>query len=55
MAQVGDYGITEKEATWTAYGFDQEFIGSRIDFMVWDDLGEPEKAEDPSCARAAAE
>ena len=43
VAQVGDYGITEKEATWTAYGFDQEFIGSRIDFMVWDDLVNPRK------------
>ena len=43
VAQIGDYGITEKEATWTAYGFDQEFIGSRIDFMVWDDLVNPRK------------
>ena len=55
VAQIGDYGITEKEATWTAYGFDQEFIGSRIDFMVWDDLGQPQEAEDPSCTRAATE
>jgi len=43
VAQIGDYGIVEKEATWTAYGFDQEFIGSRIDFMVWDDLVNPRK------------
>jgi hypothetical protein len=43
VAQVGDYAIIEKEATCTAYGFDQEFIGNRVDFMVWDDLVNPRK------------
>jgi len=43
VEQFDEGSILEKEATWTAFGFDQEFIGSRIDFMVWDDLVNPRK------------
>ena len=35
--------ITEKEATWSAYGQDAGFIGGRFDFVVWDDLVDPKK------------
>ena len=44
VAQHAGLGsISEKEATWSAYGFDQGFIGGRFDFIVWDDLVDPKK------------
>jgi len=35
--------ISEKEATWSAYGMDTGFLGSRLDFVIWDDLVDPRK------------
>ena len=35
--------ITEKEPTWSAYGRDQEFLGGRYDFVIWDDLVVPKR------------
>lgn len=43
VAQLDNAPITEKEATWSAYGFDQGFIGGRFDFIAWDDLVDPKK------------
>lgn len=38
VEQQGGASLTEKEPTWTAVGRDQEFIGGRYDFCMWDDL-----------------
>lgn len=38
VEQFGGRAITSKEPTWTAVGRDQEFIGGRYDFCIWDDL-----------------
>jgi hypothetical protein len=38
VQQYDGASITSKEPTWTAVGRDQEFIGGRYDFCIWDDL-----------------
>jgi hypothetical protein len=38
VEQFDGSSITSKEPTWTAVGRDQEFIGGRYDFCMWDDL-----------------
>ena len=38
VEQFDGVSITSKEPTWTAVGRDQEFIGGRYDFCIWDDL-----------------
>lgn len=38
VQQYDGVSITSKEPTWTAVGRDQEFIGGRYDFCIWDDL-----------------
>lgn len=38
VAQIGETRISEKEATWTAFGEDTRFLGWRVNFIVWDDL-----------------
>jgi hypothetical protein len=38
VQQFDGASITSKEPTWTAVGRDQEFIGGRYDFCIWDDL-----------------
>lgn len=38
VQQFDGSAITSKEPTWTAVGRDQEFIGGRYDFCMWDDL-----------------
>ena len=38
VSQMDGASITNKEPTWTAVGRDQEFIGGRYDFCIWDDL-----------------
>ena len=38
VEQFDGASITSKEPTWTAVGRDQEFIGGRYDFCMWDDL-----------------
>lgn len=38
VAQLDDRPIDEKEPTWSAYGFDEGYIGMRYDFVIWDDL-----------------
>ena len=38
VQQFDGSSITSKEPTWTAVGRDQEFIGGRYDFCMWDDL-----------------
>jgi hypothetical protein len=38
VQQLDGSSITSKEPTWTAVGRDQEFIGGRYDFCIWDDL-----------------
>jgi hypothetical protein len=44
VMQPDDIGTTaEKEYTWQAYGIDSGFIGTRCDFVIWDDLVDPSK------------
>jgi len=44
VMQYEDIGTTaEKEYTWQAYGIDSGFIGTRCDFVIWDDLVDPSK------------
>jgi hypothetical protein len=38
VEQYDGASIRSKEPTWTAVGRDQEFIGGRYDFCIWDDL-----------------
>ena len=38
VEQYDGAAINSKEPTWTAVGRDQEFIGGRYDFCIWDDL-----------------
>lgn len=38
VAQISDVAVSEKEATWQAYGLDTEYLGNRVDFAVWDDV-----------------
>mgnify|MGYP003336117934 FL=1 len=45
VMQHEEFGsISEKEATWSAYGMDTTFIGNRVDFVIWDDLFDPRKS-----------
>jgi hypothetical protein len=37
VAQLGDVLISEKEATWNAFGLDTEYLGNRVAISVWDD------------------
>jgi len=43
MQMEGQGAISEKEPTWSAYGMDTGFLGSRLDFVIWDDLVDPRK------------
>jgi hypothetical protein len=44
VQQYEDMGaVSEKEATWSAYGQDAGYIGQRFDFVIWDDLVDPKK------------
>jgi hypothetical protein len=44
VQQYEDQGsISEKEATWTAYGSDQSYIGGRFNIVIWDDLVDSKK------------
>lgn len=38
VEQLGETPVDEKECTWAAYGMDAEFLGWRVNFIVWDDL-----------------
>ena len=35
--------ISEKEATWSAFGMDSGFLGGRYDLVIWDDVVDPTK------------
>ena len=39
----GRGAITAKEPTFSAYGFDQGYLGGRYNFVVWDDLVDPKR------------
>jgi hypothetical protein len=43
VMQESGVAITEKEATWSAFGMDSGFLGGRYDLVVWDDLVDPSK------------
>lgn len=37
VAQLGGIPLSEKERTWSAIGFSSIYIGTRVNFAVWDD------------------
>lgn len=37
VAQMGGIPLGEKEYTWTAIGYNSIFIGTRVNFAIWDD------------------
>lgn len=41
VAQLDDEGTGEKEPTVTAFGFDSDYLGMRVDLAIWDDLVDP--------------
>lgn len=41
VSQPGDVLTSEKEPTVTAFGFDADYMGMRVDLAVWDDLVDP--------------
>lgn len=38
VAQIGEQLTDEKEPTVTAFGFDADYLGMRVDLAIWDDL-----------------
>lgn len=38
VAQLGGESTGEKEPTVTAFGFDSDYLGMRVDLAIWDDL-----------------
>lgn len=43
VEQLGGAAISEKEATWAAFGRDGGFLGGRYDIVIWDDLVDPRR------------
>lgn len=41
VVQPGFAVSAEKEFTWAAYGLDTDYLGDRVDFMLWDDAVVP--------------
>ena len=35
--------LSQKEATWSAFGSDSGFLGGRFDLVIWDDVWDPKK------------
>lgn len=38
VAQLGDIAIEEKEPTWSAFGLDTGYLGTRVNLAIWDDV-----------------
>lgn len=43
VSQFDGASILDKDPTWSAWGFDQAFIGGRYDVVIWDDVVDPKK------------
>lgn len=43
VMQTDGTAISEKEATWSAFGMDSGFLGGRYDLVIWDDVVDPTK------------
>lgn len=41
VAQFDDVELSEKERTWSAFGRATTFLGTRVDFVIWDDAYDP--------------
>lgn len=46
VAQLGGIPLSEKERTWSAIGFSSIYIGTRVNFAVWDDADDPKAASE---------
>ena len=44
VMQESGVAISEKEATWSAFGMDSGFLGGRYDLVIWDDVVDPTKS-----------
>jgi hypothetical protein len=42
VEQLGETPVGEKETTWSAWGWDSEYLGYRVNAIVWDDLVTPD-------------
>lgn len=42
VEQLGETPVGEKETTWSAWGWDSEYLGYRVNVIVWDDLVTPD-------------
>ena len=43
VAQLGGIPTAEKERTWSAFGYTSSYIGTRVNFAVWDDADDADK------------
>lgn len=46
VAQLGGIPTAEKERTWSAFGYTSSYIGTRVNFAVWDDADDADKVSD---------
>jgi hypothetical protein len=47
LVQSDDVAVSEKEASFAAYGMDSGFLGGRFDVVVWDDLVDSKTLRSP--------
>jgi hypothetical protein len=47
LVQSDDVAVSEKEASFAAYGMDSGFLGGRFDVVVWDDLVDSKTLKSP--------
>lgn len=55
IAQPGDVLISEKEASFAAFGMDGGILGGRFRLVVWDDLVDRKNSRNPETLRELAE
>jgi hypothetical protein len=51
VAQIGDVDLYEREPTVQAASMGGEFLGSRVDYVAWDDLVTDKTSRDPDIAQ----
>lgn len=55
VAQPSDRPVSDKEATWTAFGVDEGVLGNRFDLVFWDDLVDKKNTSTPEQVQALQE
>lgn len=46
VAQIGGIPTAEKERTWSAFGYTSKYIGTRVNFAIWDDADDVDSKSD---------